>query len=71
MTTQQTQFDPQTPITLRLNLSMVQGILVALGKLPYDQAVGLIENLRQQAEAQLQRPPVPTEIPEATQPTGE
>lgn len=62
-----TQLDPQTPVTLNLNVSMVQGILTALGKLPYEQAAGLIDIIRNQAAPQLQ-PKNPTE---PTPPTGE
>ena len=55
MSEQQT-VDPQTPIVLSLNLSMVQGVLTSLGKLPYDQSAGLIDIIRKQTVAQLEQP---------------
>jgi len=56
---EQQTFDPQAPITLSLTLTMVQGILTGLGKLPFEQVAGLVELIRAQSTAQLQ--PTPTE----------
>lgn len=46
-----------TPITLTLVLEEVNGILMALGQLPYAQVAGLVEKVREQATSQV---PVPT-----------
>jgi hypothetical protein len=61
---EQNQIDPQTPVTLNINVGIVNGILIALGKLPYEQAAGLIDVIRNQAASQLKAPqqPQPTEI---------
>ncbi len=45
-----------TPITLNLVLEEVNGILTALGHLPYAQVVGLVEKVRDQASAQINVP---------------
>lgn len=52
----QNQIDPQTPVTLNLDVGAVNGIIVALAKLPYEQSVGLIDAIRAQAVAQIQKP---------------
>lgn len=46
-----------TPITLELVLDEVNGILMALGQLPYGQVANLIEKIRDQATSQV---PVPS-----------
>jgi len=54
----QPQIDPQTPVTLNLTVDTVNGIIMALAKLPYEQSAGLIDNIRAQAVAQIQKPQV-------------
>jgi hypothetical protein len=44
------------PITLELVLEEVNGVLMALGQLPYAQVAGLVEKIREQATVQV---PVP------------
>ena len=46
-----------TPITLELVLDEVNGVLMALGQLPYGQVAALIEKIRDQATSQV---PVPS-----------
>jgi hypothetical protein len=46
-----------TPITLELVLEEVNGVLMALGQLPYAQVAGLVEKIRDQATSQV---PVPS-----------
>lgn len=52
------QIDPQTPVTLTLDVGAVNGIIIALAKLPYEQTAGLIDAIRAQAVAQIQKPQV-------------
>jgi hypothetical protein len=39
------------------DVNEVNAVLIALGKLPYEQVVNLIASLQQQAQAQLAAPP--------------
>lgn len=43
-------------ITLTLNVAEVNGILQALGQMPYAQVVSLVLNIQQQAQAQVAPP---------------
>jgi hypothetical protein len=51
-----------TPITLTLVLEEVNGILMALGQLPYAQIAGLVEKVREQATSQVPVPTPATEV---------
>lgn len=55
------QINPQTPITLTLNVEATNIILGALSAQPYDKVAGLIGAIQQQATPQLQ----PAEAPPA------
>lgn len=50
---EQTPIDPQTPVILSLNVAAINGIIIALSKLPYEQAAGLINVIQIQAEKQI------------------
>lgn len=54
-----------TPIKLELVLDEVNGVLTALGNMPYAQVSGLIEKIREQAT-----PQVPVNVPK-TEDTSE
>ena len=43
----------ETTITLTLNVAEVNGVMQALGNLPFAQVVGLITKIKEQAEPQL------------------
>lgn len=51
------QLNPQTPITLTLNVETTNIILVALSAQPYEKVAGLIGAIQQQAAPQLQAAP--------------
>ena len=46
-------------IKLELTVEEVNGILQALGNMPYAQVVALVENIRNQATPQVQAQPAP------------
>ena len=48
-------------IKLELSLDEVNGILVALGKMPYAEVEHLVANIRAQAVPQVQPAPQPTQ----------
>lgn len=48
------QINPQTPITLNLNVEAANVILGALSAQPYDKVAGLIAAIQQQAAPQIQ-----------------
>ena len=50
------QINPQTPITLNLNVEATNIILGALSAQPYDKVAGLITAIQQQAAPQVQPP---------------
>lgn len=49
------QIEPTFPITLEITISDVDLILTAVGKLPYENSVKLIDLIRGQAVAQMQK----------------
>jgi hypothetical protein len=51
------QINPQTPVTLSLNVEATNLILGALSAQPYDKVAGLIAAIQQQAASQLQPAP--------------
>lgn len=53
------QINPQTPITLTLNVEATNTILGALSAQPYDKVAGLIAAIQQQAAPQIQPPEAP------------
>lgn len=46
-------------IKLELTVEEVNGVLQALGNMPYAQVVALVENIRNQATPQVQAQPAP------------
>ena len=46
-------------IKLELTVEEVNGVLQALGNMPYAQVVALVENIRNQATPQVQSQPAP------------
>jgi hypothetical protein len=48
-------------IKLELSIEEVNGILMALGKAPYEMAQPLVDNIKQQAVPQVQAQPAPVE----------
>lgn len=61
------QINPQTPITLTLNVEATNIILGALSAQPYDKVAGLIAAIQQQATPQIQPPEAPP-APESKEP---
>jgi len=51
-------------IKLELTVEEVNGILQALGNMPYAQVVALVENIRNQATPQVQVQPTPEPVAE-------
>jgi hypothetical protein len=49
-------------IKLELSLEEVNGVLSALGKMPYEVSVALIDKIRTQATPQVQAPTAPVEV---------
>ena len=61
------QINPQTPITLTLNVETANTILGVLSAQPYDKVAGIIATIQQQAAPQLQpeQQATPAEEPKA------
>jgi hypothetical protein len=53
--------NPETPITLNVNLGEINGILTGLAQLPYGQVAALVAKVQGQAEAQAKPAEVPAE----------
>jgi hypothetical protein len=49
-------------INLELTIEEVNGILMALGKAPYEMAQPIIDKIKQQAMPQVQVTPAPVEV---------
>lgn len=54
------QIDGNTPVTLNLNVDIINAILAALSQQPYERVAGIIAMIQQQAAPQID-PPKPVE----------
>ncbi len=52
-------------IKLELSVTEVNGVLQALGQMPYASVVNLVLKIQQQAQAQVEPPPQPEATPES------